>query len=564
MSDFLSGLSSYLPSYLGRFVHFHFLRPWWFLALIPLLWTLWYLWSARNPMGKWNKDIAPHLLAAMLVRSGRARWFNPVSASLIVLMLSILALVGPSWKQQPTPFTEDIAPLIIILDVSSSMEQTDIQPSRLERAKQKVQDLISLRAGGRVGLIVYSGTAHSVIPLTNDPDVLNNFLHAIVTDMMPRKGKFPEKALPIARQMLADSPVPGTVLMIGDGLSPRSFDDFSSFFSANYHQLLIFGIGSESGAENEAITEADNTLIPLESSALKSLAREAGGYYQSLSLDKEDVKKLNRRINNSLVIVDDDSRPWVDAGYYLIYPIALMMLLWFRKGWTLRWSIVLFITSLSLAAPPPAVAVANDVTTDSWNLGAHFMNLWLTPDQQGKYYMVKGDYKKAATHYQNIAWRGVAYYRAENFKAAAEMFSRIETAEGYFNLGNAWAHSRNYLLAVKSYNQVLKLDPYHSSALKNRDKIQSIIDEINLLSASQKSEASDSSKELSEDEPQTADGAERKDFIQQEVKQLSAEEVLLDEQINELWMRQVQKDPSRFLKIKFYMQLQNQKNDNEF
>jgi Ca-activated chloride channel family protein len=102
------------------------------------------------------------------------------------------------------------------------------------------------------------------------------------------------------------------------------------------------------------------------------------------------------------------------------------------------------------------------------------------------------------------------------------------------------------------------MEPDHAGALKNRDMTQKIIDEINLLSASQKAEDSDSSKELGEDEPQTADGVERQDFIEREVEQLTAEQVLLDEQVNDLWMQQVQKDPSRFLSVKFHMQLQRE------
>jgi len=533
----------------GQLSHFHFLRPWWLLALLPLLWTLRHLWSASNPIGKWRKVIAPHLLKAMLVQGGRANWFNPLSVSVLVVMVGVTALAGPSWRQQPSPFAEDIAALVIMLDVSSSMQQDDIQPSRLERAKQKVQDLLAQRPGGRVGLIVYSGSAHSVIPLTNDPDIVNNFLDAIVTEMMPRAGKFPEKALPIARQILSDSTVPGTVLMIGDGLSPRTIEDFKTFFAVEQHQLLILGIGSESVVSREK----DAALIPLESSALQKLARSSDGYYQALSLDKEDVLNLNRRINNYLVIVDDESRPWVDAGYYLLYPMALMLLLWFRSGWTLHWCLALIlITSLTQTSP----VMASETMASGKSLSSRFMDLWLTPDQQGRYYLARGDYKKAAASFENIAWRGIAYYRSENFTVAAEMFSRIETVEGFFNLANALAQGRNYLAAVRAYDEALKLEPEHSSALKNRAKIQDIIDEINLLSASQKSEAGESSKELGGDQPQTADGAERQDFVEREVEQLSAEQVLLDEQINELWMRQVQKDPSRFLSTKFHMQLQ--------
>ena len=300
----------------------------------------------------------------------------------------------------------------------------------------------------------------------------------------------------------------------------------------------------------------DNVYLPLESAALKKLASNSDGYYQALTVDKKDVTKLNRRINNYLVIVDDGSRPWVDAGYYLLFPIALIMLLWFLRGWTLHWCIALIVVS-SMISPVPAMA-GNENDGDLKTL---FMNLWLTPDQQGRYYMEKGEYKKAATKFDSISWRGVAYYRAENFKAAEEMFSRIEAADGYFNMANALAHGRNYVLAVKTYNKVLELDPAHAGAMKNRGRIQSIIDEINLMSASQKAEDSDSSKELGDDEPQTADGVERQDFIEREVEQLTAEQILLDEQVNELWMQQVQKDPSRFLSVKFHMQLQREDNN---
>jgi len=547
-------LFDWLPSNIGQFSYFHFLRPWWLLALLPLLLSLRFLWRANKPMGKWRKVIAPELLKAMLVRSGRSSWFNPVSVAMVVVTLGVVALAGPTWKQQPSPFAEDVAALVIALDVSSSMQQQDVQPSRLERAKQKVQDLLKMRPGGLVGLVVYAGSAHSVIPLTNDPDVVNNFLGAIEPGMMPRKGKFPEKALPIAQQMLGDTPVPGTVLLIGDGISPQTRADFEDYFSSHQHQLLVLGIGSTSASLEGA---SDEALIPLERRALEQLARDNRGYYQPLTLDTSDVSRLNRRIDSHFVIVEDGSRPWVDAGYYLLYPIALMMLLWFRKGWTLHWSVVLVVLA-GLSTPQPSMA---DDTAASKGLTRSFMDLWLTPDQQGRYYLQQGDYRKAAAHFDNIAWRGIAYYRAENFNAAAEMFSRIESAEGYFNLANAWAHGRNYVYAVQAYNQVLKLEPAHAGALKNRDKIQQIIDEINLLSASQQAEASDAAKELGEDGPLTADGAERQDFKPLVVKQLSAADILLDEKLNDLWMRQVQKNPARFLSVKFQMQLKDENNE---
>lgn len=535
-----------------HWVHFHFLRPWWILLLVPYLFCLFYLYKAGSPGQKWRHMIAPHLLSAMLLNPGRNSWFNPLNTSVVCSVLMIVALAGPSWKQQPSPFSEDVAPLVIVLDVSASMLQQDVQPTRLQRAKHKVQDLLALRPGGQVGLIVYAGSAHSVIPLTNDADVIDNFLAAIKHQMMPRQGKFPEKALPLADAMLQQAPVPGTLLLMADGVSPNSHAAYQEYFTAQPHQLLVLGVGLEMQNDTDS-ADSENLTLPLERAALEKLAAAAQGFYQSLTLDKTDVEGLNKRINNFLVIVDDNSRPWVDAGYYLLFPLALLMLLWFRKGWTLQWCVVLMLVSGLLT---PAGVHADVGGRSTWR----FLDLWLTADQQGQYYLRKGDYKTAAQRFENIAWRGIAYYRAENFKAAAYMFARIETVQGLFNLANAQAHSRQYLLAVKTYDKVLARDPEHESAQKNRRMIQSIIDNINLQSASQQPESSDSQRELGEDDTQTADGAERKEVFLREQQQLTAEQLLMDEKMHETWMRQVQKDPSRFLSVKFQMQLQQGNN----
>ena len=554
---------------IAQLSHFHLLRPLWLLALIPLLWTMYHLYRARSPFDKWQKIIAPNLIKAMRVRHTHVRRLNPLNVFAVSSVLIIIILAGPTWKQQASPFSEDLSALVIVLDASSSMDQKDVQPSRLERAKQKIEDLLALRPGGRVGLIVYAGSAHSVIPLTNDMEVVNNFLKAVTSDMMPKPGKFAEKALPIADRMLQVKlangiEVKGTLLLLSDGIGPETSTEFEKYFSNNQHQLLVLGIG------NDPSSESHITSTPLEEKALIDLANTSDGHYQSLTLDQSDVKYLNRRINSHLVIVEDGTRPWFDSGYYLLYPLIFLMLFWFRKGWTLNWSLIVIVAVLYSPNPRLMAGEDNIKNPDAKDVGVveqledKFLRLWLTPDQLGQFYMLNGHYARAAKSYDAIAWRGVAYYRAEDFKAAAEMFSRIESIEGHFNLANAWAHSRNYIKAVKSYNQVLKLDAEHKddeisiyrSALKNRDRMQKIIDEINLLSASQKAENTDSTRDLPDDQPQTADGAEREDFTEQKIEQLTAEDILLDDSINELWMRQVQKDPSQFLRIKFHMQLE--------
>ncbi len=523
---------------LSQLAQLHFMRPWWLLGIPIIIVFFKFFKKERDPIDKWAPIIAPHLARAMLVGGGRGHWFNPSSVGTVMMIICLLALSGPTWERQPSPFVEDKAVLVIALDLSGSMNQSDVQPSRLERAKQKIEDLLKLRAGARTGLVVYAGSAHSVIPLTNDPDIVRNFLAAVVPEMMPRNGKFAEKALPIADRMLRDSEIPGTILVVADAIGPETEPAYREYFASNDNQLLVLGIGKAAG--DEGLGDAD---IPLQRETLESLASATDGYYQDLSLDSSDIERINRRINNHLLNVEDSNRPWVDFGYYLLFPIALIYALWFRKGWTLQWGLAL-VLALGIGTSPNASAADK-----------RFIDLWLTADQQGRYYFERGDYGTAAQRFQDIAWRGVAFYLDENFEAAGETFSQIETPEGLFNLANAWAQSQNYVYAVRTYDQLLELEPEYPGAQKNRDIVQGIIDDINRMSESQQSEPGSNSEELG-DEPLRAEGAEKQEWGKKEVVQLSADEILADDSIRDMWLRQVQQDPSVFLSIKFMMQLE--------
>src|SRR5262249_4015088 len=139
---------------------FHLLRPWWLLALVPTALVLALILRRDRPEVQWGGVIAPHLLKHLIV-TPQGRWrIRPVWLVGAALALPIVGLAGPTWRREPPPFVEDKAPLMIALDVSASMGQPDVPPTRLERAKQKVRDLLAARAGARTGLIAYAGTAH--------------------------------------------------------------------------------------------------------------------------------------------------------------------------------------------------------------------------------------------------------------------------------------------------------------------------------------------------------------------------------------------------------------------
>lgn len=518
----------------GLLENFHFLRPAWGLLLVLPAIALFMQWRRERHDSSWGDIIAPHLLSALRLRQFQHRLLSPPTVAALLMLLMAVVAMGPSWRQQPSPLTRDEAALVILLDTSRSMQATDIQPSRLVRARQKIADLLELRAGSRTAMVVYSGSAHTVLDLTDDIDILWQYLAALDTDIMPRRGKFAEYALPLVDRIVGDSSAPTTVLLITDGVSDSSAAAFDQWFGQRPHQLLVLGVGTEQAGDN---------MAPLETRALKSLARGAGGRYVELTIDNSDTRDIARRIDAHYVVTEDSAIPWLDSGYGLVFPCLALFLLWFRRGWTLQWCLLL---TLGLGNPQAAKAEGNT-----------FLDLWLTPDQQGELLMRRGDYGAAAARFSDPFRKAFAYYYAEQFDLAAEYFARVDTPVARFNQANALAHGEHYLRAVAIYESLLAEDPQNRAAEQNRRIVQELIDAINMMSESQADEGL-GSKELGDDDPRRADGAERTTLAADQLEQFSAEDILQDEKVSEMWMRSVQRDPSHFLSIKFGMQLEQQ------
>jgi len=313
--------------------HFHFLRPYWFLALIAFMIILKLFAKRDDTLALWRNVMSPTILKKLTVEGNNSNWLSPHKLSLVLSIPLCLVLMGPTWQQQPSPFSENNAPLIIALDVSETMEQNDIQPSRLLRAKQKILQLLELRGDTKTALIAYSGSAHIVMPITDDREMIRHFLDVLVPSLMPRQGKVPQTVLPLANSLFASSQVPGTLLLIGDGATSETSKQFSQFFKQQPHQLIVWAIGKG----EEVVTTDNNAIIAMQLSNLQELADAADGRLVTLSHDQQDINQVNRYIEHNLVIVDDKSRPWHDSGYPLVFIIGIIFLFWFRKGWTLQW-----------------------------------------------------------------------------------------------------------------------------------------------------------------------------------------------------------------------------------
>lgn len=299
---------------------FHFIRPFWLLSLIPLLLVWWGLVRRRDQVRRWQTMIEPHLLKHLLVGEQRKNLLRPITLLLILWLMTVIALAGPTWKKEPSPFLDNEAGLMVLLKVSESMENSDVQPSRLERAKQKIRDLMEIRQGASTGLVVYSGSAHLVMPITRDDRIINMMLEDITPELMPVEGDVLTEALKLADRMVGQSGLPGSLLVIADTVAPGQQTDQNAHeitFPVQFLSMLPDGSSLDQG--------------------LLSLAKKLDARVERLSIDQADVQQIAGRAETKQAEIVDPKQGerWKDSGYLLLPLIGLAMLMWFRKGWAL-------------------------------------------------------------------------------------------------------------------------------------------------------------------------------------------------------------------------------------
>lgn len=518
----------------------HFLRPhWlWLMLAVPVIYLS--LAIRDDARARWKRYIEPGLLDHLIVARKRPWRFRPVHMISLLILLGTLACAGPAWQHEQPPFTEDKAPLVIALDLSETMNAIDLNPTRLERAKLKLRDLLKQRNGGRTALFVYANTTHMVLPFTTDDSLFDLYLDSLATSLMPSQGKDTTKALETIEDFLKDEAVPGTVLFVTDGIEPAALPAFRQFNGKSDQQndIIVLGAGTSAGGP---VRTSDNSFLndrfgrrvfaKLDVSALRSLSKINIGA-TTLTLDDDDIQWIQRRVQHHLQSVQQKNSKirWIDEGYWLTFPITALAVFWFRRGWTIRW------TSAALAVVfvfPPSM----DSSSFSW------LDLWMTRDQQGRYYFEKADYTKAAEKFDDPLWRGLASGRAGDYEAALNDFALSDTAEAWFNQGDSLAHLGKYPEAVAAYREALARRSPWPEAQENLTLIQSLIPVVK--KEKRDDEQNEEAPDLPPDETKFDEKGKRGKRTQMKADPTK---------MADIWMRNIQTTPADFLRRRFAIQ----------
>jgi len=580
---------------------FHFLRPEWLWAL-PLIVGVTVLLARRLlAAGNWqdvvDESLAPHVLSLSANRRSDYRWWLLGIGGIV----AVLALAGPAWQRVEQPVFRSDQALVIALDLSRSMDASDVAPSRLLRARLKILDMLERRASGQTALVVYSANAFTVTPLTTDTDTIAALVSSLSTDIMPSRGSYPVAAIYKAKRLLEQAGAGlGEVLLITDGSSSPAAERAARDLLKSGYTLSVLAVGTREGAPIPRLSggfvtdQSGRIAVPkLEERSLRKLAQAGGGRFAILSTDNRDLDFLlsgeagQRGARTDSLATDQ----WREEGPWLLLLLLPMAAVAFRRGWVLL---------IALAILP----MSGPVQATVWD------DLWLTKDQQAQKKLEEGAAADAIDLFESPEWRAVAQYRAHDYAVSAEAFSAHDDTRSLYNLGNALARQGELEAAADTYEQVLQIDPDNSDAEYNRDLLQQMLEQQESEqgdeqeSSDQEGEGEQSESDgqsdqensdgsQSESDSQAGDDSQRDDqessqedleALQEELRraaeeaqqneklsqpQLTEEELaaLLHEQEQqqamEQWLRRIPNDPGGLLRRKFRYQYQKSGKDQD-
>lgn len=444
----------------------HVLRPLWLLVVPLLAWLLFKRWHRRQRAGRWQLILPVQFHQVLLGGGSGSTSKLPWIALGFGWLLIVLALLGPSWQRVEQSHQRPADPLVILLELTPQMLAEDSPPNRLEQARRKVRDLLEQRHDSQTALIVYAGSAHTLVPLSDDLGTTRNLLEAVDPSIMPQPGQRADLALRKGLALLAQSGLgQGRVLLIGSSLSEQERTGILKALGRQGPSLLMLGIGSSDGAPVRQANgeylkdEQGGILLPrLDSASLKAFISDTGGRYRHARIDDLDLRGLGlfdspRALRSDGQKVQLDS--WADQGYWLLLPLLLLAACAGRRGW-------LFCLPLLLALPQPSQAFELD-------------DLWLRADQQGQRLLEQQHPADAARRFKDPLWRGMALYQAGDFAGAAKAFGHGHSAQAHYNRGNALARSGELEAALDAYEQALELQGDLQPALDNHALVEQLL-----------------------------------------------------------------------------------------
>ncbi len=265
----------------------------------------------------------------------------------LAFCFTVAAIINPQFGSKTEDIKQEGIDLIIALDVSNSMKAEDLQPNRLECAKQAISKLINGLKNDRVGIIVFGGEAYVQLPITTDYNAGKLFLQAIDNNIVPTQGTAIGAAIDLGIESFQQDDLKNkSIIVISDGENHED-DAMKSARAAAEKGITIhtIGMGSEQGApipvyKNKIQTgfrkdkEGNTVITKLNEQMLGEIAQAGNGMYvratqadAGLNAILSEINKMQKKQFASKRYVDfEDQFQWfiIGALFFLILDVFVL------------------------------------------------------------------------------------------------------------------------------------------------------------------------------------------------------------------------------------------------
>ena len=428
-------------------------------------------------------------------RPTRFRKWIKVLTPCLLFGLIIISLARPYNGTEEVKISGSGSDLMLVVDISRSMLATDINPSRLEFTKRKLEDLTRYlnrkAAGDRIGIVLFADESYLYCPLTQDYGVLEYFIKAISTELISSQGSVIADAVDTAIKSLEEvKSKDARILLISDGEDSQLSAD-AVIKSAKDHLLNIdvLAVGTTEGA---AIDLGNRTFIrdqkgqivisKMNEEVLKEIALQTGGFYEKAVFSDSDFEKLLSNHKDTLNILKKDKKSTItvykELGPYIVIAAFCFLLLFYLSGFGpyLLILIVCLFTNPDLGrTQSPALTENRDLTKpDLLNLHEAYLS-YQNSDYEKAVAAFAQAYKQNPDDMDILQAYASSLYKSGKFEDAKKLFTDLKQKskaankqfDADYNLGNTNFKLEDYKTAVQNYEEALKRKPEDQNTKAN-------------------------------------------------------------------------------------------------